>query len=276
MRFFESLIYGLLSGLAEFLPASAQAHQALVMQLFGRSQREPLRDLLVHIALIAALLTAARSLFQKVRGVQGISARAGSRGLRHVTAKSLFDLQFVRTASLPMILLVIVYLIAAKWEFSPTAMAVILVINGLLIIVPEYMRHGNRDARSMSMFESAAVGIVSGLSAFPGISRVGGCLSASTAIGADRQNSTGWALLLSLPALVAYAVVDLIRLFVIGFPGFRFLFLLGYIVSAGMAYIGGYLSVMLLRFITERNGLASFAFYSWGMALFMFILYLIT
>ena len=55
MRFLESLIYGFLSGLAEFLPVSAQAHEALVMQLFGRTQREPLRDLFVHIALIVAL-----------------------------------------------------------------------------------------------------------------------------------------------------------------------------------------------------------------------------
>ena len=276
MRFFESLIYGLLSGLAEFLPVSAQAHQALVMQLFGRTQREPLRDLLVHIALIAALLTAARSLFHKVRGVQMISAHAGSRGLRHAAAKSLFDLQLVRTASIPMVLLTIIYLIAAKWEFAPTAMAIILVINGLLVIVPEYMRHGNKDARAMTALESVTIGVVSGLSALPGISRIGGCLSAATALGADRQNSTGWALLLSLPALVAYAVVDLIRLFIIGIPGFRFLILLGYIVSAGMAYVGGYLSVLLLRFIIEHRGMSSFAFYSWGMALFMFVLYLIT
>ena len=78
LSWLQSLLYGLISGLTEIFPVSAQAHQALVMQLFGRSQREPLRDLFVHIALIAALLTAARSLFQKVRGVRGISAHAGS------------------------------------------------------------------------------------------------------------------------------------------------------------------------------------------------------
>ena len=276
MRFLESLIYGFLSGLAEFLPVSAQAHEALVMQLFGRTQREPLRDLFVHIALIVALTMAAGSLFAKIRGVQKISAHTGLRGVRSATAKSLFDLQLVRTAAIPMILMTVVYLLAAKWEFAPGAMAIILILNGILIIVPEYMRHGNKDARSLTAFESVVIGIASGLSAFPGISRVGGCLSASSAMGADRQHSAAWALLLSLPALVAYIVVDIIRLFVIGLSGLRFLVFLGYIVSAGMAFVGGYLSVLLLRFVIERRGLSSFAFYSWGMALFVFVLYLIT
>ena len=58
MRFFENLLYGIFSGISEFLPISSQAHQALVMQLFGRTQREPLRDILVHIALLIALYTA--------------------------------------------------------------------------------------------------------------------------------------------------------------------------------------------------------------------------
>ena len=35
MNFFETCLYGLISGLAEFFPVSADAHQLLVRLLFG-------------------------------------------------------------------------------------------------------------------------------------------------------------------------------------------------------------------------------------------------
>ena len=49
MNFFESCLYGLFSGLAEFLPVSAEAHQVLLRQLFGVEGKLPLLNLLGHI-----------------------------------------------------------------------------------------------------------------------------------------------------------------------------------------------------------------------------------
>jgi len=177
---------------------------------------------------------------------------------------------------IPMLVMLLLYLAAGAWERKPIALAIVLIINGIILIVPEYMRHGNKDARSVSPTESILIGVLGGLSAFPGISRMGACLSASVASGADKQNATNWALMLSLPALGAFIVFDLIKLMIYGFAGLTFLAFLGYIVSAAMAYLSGYLSVLILRFVTDRTGFSAFAFYSWGMALFVFFLYLIT
>lgn len=276
MQFLESLLYGLFSGLAEFLPVSTQAHQALCMQLFGATQREPLRDLFVHIALLLSLQHAAKSLFDRIRRERKLSYRTGRGKLRQATAKSLLDIRLVRTAMLPMLVMLVFYLATGRWEMKPPVVAIFMVINGILLIIPEYMRHGNKDARSVSAAESIAIGVVSGLSVFPGISRVAGCVSASTACGADRQNAVNWALMLTVPALVLYMVVDVINMIVIGFGGLTFLRFLGYLVSAIVAYLSGYFSVLLFRFMSERTGFAGFAYYSWGAALFMFVLYLIT
>lgn len=276
MRFVQSLIYGLISGLAEFLPVSGHAHQALLMQMFGATHREPLRDLMVHIALIFALMIAGRSLFSRIRREKKLSTRVVKGQLRRATAKSLFDLQVVRTAMIPMLMLMLVYFLVSSWEFKPGVLSVVLIVNGILLIIPEYMRHGNKDARAMASAESILFGVISGLSAFPGISRIGAGLSASTGNGADRQNATNWVLMLSLPALCAYIVIDIVGLFVYGFGGITFVAILGYFIGAGLAFIGGYVGVVLLRVIAERASMSAFAFYSWGMALFTFILYLIT
>ena len=55
MNFFESCLYGLFSGLAEFLPVSAEAHQVLLRQLFGVEGKLPLLNLLVHIGALLAV-----------------------------------------------------------------------------------------------------------------------------------------------------------------------------------------------------------------------------
>lgn len=276
MRFLESIIYGLISGLAEFLPVSTQAHQVLCMQLFGATQREPLRDLFVHIALMAALMHAGRSLFDRLRREKKLSQRAGRGNLRQATAKSLLDLRLVRTAALPMMVLSLIYLATSKLEASPALVSIFLILNGVILIIPEYMRHGNKDARSISGAEAVLIGVASGLSAFPGFSRVAGCVSVSTACGADRQNSVNWALMLTVPALGLWMGFDLINLIVIGLNGLTFLVFLGYLLSAITAYISGYFGVLMFRFLAEKAGFSAFAYYSWGAALFMFILYLIT
>ena len=63
MSIIGSIIYGIVSGLTEILPVSSQANQMVMRQIFGVSHKEPIRDLLVHIAILAALLLACRGMF---------------------------------------------------------------------------------------------------------------------------------------------------------------------------------------------------------------------
>ena len=277
MQFLHSLIYGLLSGLAEFLPTSGQALQAFLMQLFGIEHRQPLLDLMVHSSLIVALLTACRSMFMRIRRDQSVySGRGRSASIPHSVSKSMQDLRVVRTTAIPMVLLFLGYLAAAAFEFKIIALFIILIVNGIILFVSEHIRHGNKDAKTVTGLEAVLIGAVTGLSLFPGISRIGACISASMANGVERQNGANWALMLSLPALVLFVAFDLVGLFVYGFGSITFLIFLGYVVAALMAFVGGYISILLLRFVVEHTGLIPFAFYSWGLGLFMFFLYLIT
>ena len=47
LNWFESLIFGLVSGLTEILPVSAPAHEALICRVFGMPDH-PLLRLLIH------------------------------------------------------------------------------------------------------------------------------------------------------------------------------------------------------------------------------------
>lgn len=271
MNWLQSLIYGLVSGFTEFLPISSQAHQSLLMQLFGIDNRDPLCDFLVHLAVLLSLFAGCRPVLEQLRREQKL--RIHNRRT-HRTSQSLLDLRLINNAAVPMVvgLLVLSYITKSGTAFP--LIAVFLLINGIFLYAPERMVQGNKDARTMSGFDSILIGIAGALSAFTGISRVGAMLSVSIARGADRQKALNWVLLLSIPAIITLIFLDFFGI-VIHAGEINFISnILSYILSATSAYCGGYLAILLMKFLTVRTGFAGFAYYSWGAALFSFLLYL--
>ncbi len=273
MSIFENIVYGLVSGLAEFLPVSARGHQAILMRLFGQDHRDPVRDILIHIAVIVSLIIASKSLFVHLRREQMISNRR--RRKRTYDRKGIYDLRFIKTAVIPMLIGMLVYIATRKYEFIPIRLALFFAINGIVLIIPEYMAHGNKDARLLSGWDGILVGLSSVVSSLPGVSRVGTMSAITTARGVDRQASLNWILALSLPALLMYTGFDVVNMVIQGIDPITFLTVLGYLLAAISAFAGGYMGVVFLRYLTVKIGYTCFAYYSWGVAMFSFILYLI-
>ena len=273
MSLLQSVFYGLISGLSEFLPVSSQAHQSILLRLFGMDAREPLRDLLVHIAVLLALFTGCRAMISRIQREKSILSR-GRRGRRNITGTT-YELRLIRSATLPMLLVLLINFSTRQIGSSMTALALLLVINGVALIIPEHSRQANKDARSMTGFDGILIGILGGLSALPGISRIGMITSYGLLRGADRQKTINWALLLSIPALILLCIMDLVFMFTSGVGSVSFAIVCGYILSAAAAYLGAYLSIIFIRFLTVRSGNTGFAYYCWGAALFAVILYLI-
>lgn len=273
MSLLQSVFYGLISGFSEFLPVSSQAHQAILLRLFGLEAREPLRDLLVHMAVLLALFTGCRAMISRIQREKSLMTR-GRRGRRNISA-STYELRLLRSATLPLLLVLLIYISTRSLESSMTTLALFLTINGVLLIVPEHCRQANKDARAMTGFDGILIGIFGGLSAFSGISRIGAISSYGLLRGADKQRVINWALFLSIPALILMCVIDLIFAFVAGVGPISFVIICGYVLSAAAAYLGAYLSIIFVRFLAVHSGFSGFAYYCWGTALFAMILYLI-
>ncbi len=268
----ESLLYGFVSGIAEFLPISSHAHQRILMQIFGIENRDPLMDLMVHMALLASILFSCRVLIGQLRREQAISMRS-SRGLRHNTTARM-DIRLIRQAMLPMIIgIVLLTYITGSNQGLPVT-AIFLLINGIILFLSERMMQGNKSSVAMSAFDGIFIGISGSLSAFSGISRMGCTITASVMRGAKRQSALNWALLLGIPALITLCVLNAIMLFaqlstVVLWGNF-----LSYLFSTLAAFCGGCISIRLLRFFVTRVSLTGYAFYSWGAAIFSFLIYL--
>ena len=231
MSIFESILYGLVSGLTEFLPVSSQGHQGIMMQLFGMSDREPLRDLFVHLAMIISLIYSCKPLLYKIRREHQLTNRSKRR--RSKAVRTQYDLRLIKTIGFPLLVVFLIYFTTRQYEQKPLYLALFFCINGIVLLVPEYIRHGNKDARFMTGMDGILLGILGGLSAFPGISRIGIMNSYCLARGTDRQQALNWFLILTMPMLVLFIFFDIFGLFTVGFGILSFLDFLGCVRNGG-------------------------------------------
>ena len=269
MNWFESIIYGFVSGISEFMPISSPAHQAVLRFFVGVDNISPLQQLLIHIASIAAIFTAYRS-------AQELLRQRDTRSRRRTRNSSItpLDMRIIKTSFLAYLLIYILLYIFVDISNNLLLLSVFLSINGAILFIPERMLQGNKNAKSMSSIDSFLIGAVSGLSAFAGISRIGCTSSVAVARGADRQQSLKWSLLLSIFALGALCCLDIYQLFFYHTESISFYRILCMLLSAVSAYFSSYLGIKLIQFILIKTNLSGFAYYSWGASLFTFILYL--
>lgn len=275
MGLFASIIYGIVSGLTEIFPVSSQANQMVMRQLFGVSQKEPIRDLLVHIAIILGLFVACRGMFSKIRREQVLAHRMRRNPSQLQALKGVYDMRLVKTAAPIMIVGMIANLFFNHFYEKRVLFCLFLLINAALTLVPTYMHQGNKDARSMNRLDGWFIGFAAALSAIPGISRNGAIMFMTLIREADKRNGVTWALMLSVPAVVLLAVFDIVAIFTVGIGTITLVVFLGYLLSMVFAFAGAFLGVSVIRMLIEHSDYSCFAYYDFGLALFSFVLYLI-
>lgn len=275
MGIIQSVIYGFVTGFTEFLPIPSRAHQVLILKLFGQDDSAAILNLCVHIALLIAVFYSTKSSISRLlRDRHARHRNLRSAGRSSVSAGR-YDLRLIKSAAIPMtIVMLLCYSTASQlsWDYLP----LFLIVNGIVLIIPEYTRQANKDARAMSAIDALAIGVCGSLSIFSGISRNGMILSYAVLRGADKQHAVNWALLLSIPAHIIIVAIDVFFVISSGIGSFSALILLSYIVASAAAFGAGLLGIRFLRFIAPRLDFSGFAYYSWGIALFGFLLYLIT
>lgn len=269
MSLLQSILYGLVSGLSELMPVSSDAHQAFLRALFGVA-KDPVMDMLVHLSVLAAVYFGARNLmesFQRERRLQ--TRRTSARG----TVKG-YLYRFVRTAGAVLSISLVVFTYIGETSYSFLMIALFCLINGVVLFLPGRMAQCNKDARHMTVLDSIFFGLLGGLSAFPGFSRVGVATAYGVARGTERQQALNWALLVSVPALIIMAIIDFVTIFTVP-PAITFITVIGYFFAVVASFLGSYYSISIMKFLAVKVGYSAFAYYSWGMALFSFVLYLI-
>lgn len=269
----HSLAYGLISGFAEFLPISPDAHQRLFAELTGVGQGHLPHRFFGHIGALLALLLACKPQIDKLMRERRIAALPARRRKRQPDVKSLAEIRFLRMAGVLLLLSIPGFVLVSQMGQPLWLVALLLLLNGIILYVPQYLPGGNKDALSLSAADSLLAGVTGAFGRLPGISGIGASMSALKARGVDWQYALQICLLLSVPALLITMGCDVYGM-VLANAGISLRHIFYYVLTVMSAFTGAYLGIVFMRFLAVKAGFSGFAYYCWGMALFTIFLYL--
>lgn len=274
LNLFESLFYGLISGLTEILPVSGQAHRNLMLQLMGESAESGLLRFMIHAGILVALYYSCQNHILRMIRATRLARVPKRRRKRPLDVRSLMDLSLLKTMAVPVLLALLLYGKASALNERKILVSVLLLINGVILYVPQFLPGSNRDSRTLSRVEGIWMGLGGAVSVLPGISCTGAGVSVASVCGVDKVYGLNMTFLMTMLMTVGLMVHDVLAIVSVGLSGISFMAVVGYILAGIAAFAGAFLAIRLLRRIVANHSLGFFAFYCWGIALFTFMLYL--
>ena len=275
LNWFESILMGLLSGLGEILPVSARAHSIVLLKVFGAEDNSHVLDLLIHLAIFAAVYMSCQNQILRYLRARHISRIPKKKRKRPLDTRALMDFRMLRTMVIPVILAFIFFERCQVIGDKAVWLSGMLFLNGVILYIPQFFPGSNKDCRTLTRLEGLLMGIGGAASVLPGLSGIGTALSVGSLCGVDRTYALNMTLLMEIVVVTGLIVFDIIGMVTVGLGTMSFLIFVKYLVSAAAAFAGAYLGIRILRALAEESGFSLFAYYCWGAALFAFILNLL-
>lgn len=270
MDYLQNFIIGIVSGFAELLPISAETHRALLRCLFGIKSEDAVSRLIFHLSSLAALIWCSKEELFKIRKTQALAKVPRKKRRRQPDMPTVYTIRLLKTAG---VLLILGRLFTTKLAFVGNELQILAfstIANGILLLIPSFVRSGNKDSRNMPRLDGLMMGLGAGLSVIPGFSQVGACVSFGCARGVDKQYALKFTYLLLIPGLLIHIIFDIIAIVSAG-AAFSFVFAL---ISGIACYIGSYLGYKLMKFLAFSTNFSAFSYYCFGVGLFSFVLFL--
>lgn len=273
LNWLECLLIGLFAGFTDVLPVSSQAHKAIFLKIFGANAEPPLLRLAIHVAIFGMLYFCCMTNLKRLNRQLRLARIPKKRRKRPLDPRTIAEFKVLRTLLIPVILGIVAYSKVYTLSGRLNLVAVFLLLNGVILYLPKLMPTGNKDPLSMSALDSLLIGFGSIVASLPGVSNVGSMLSLASICGTERRFALNLAYLAHLVALIGVIFVDLMAV-INGNVALNVPVLVCCLVAAIAAAVGTYFGVRVMRVLANHNGISDFAYYSFGAALFAFILYL--
>lgn len=251
----ENLVLGLLQGITEFLPVSSSGHLAIAQRFFGFTEPLLTYDVLLHLATMASTVVYFREDVFRLAG-QWFS------GLIRKDRRDAPGWTVGWAVIAGTILTVMVGFplrpLASRFSTSVPLVGGALMVTGVLLWAASAIGRGNGE---ISLKKAVPIGIVQGLAVIPGISRSGSTIAAGMIGGLSPEKAFRFSFLLSLPAVLGAAILELGNLpSALMPPGWP----LGFLISG----LSGYLALGLFHKMVILGRWRVFSIYCMGLGIF--------
>jgi undecaprenyl-diphosphatase len=255
MTYLASVILGIVEGITEFLPISSTGHLILASSLMGLAQTEFQKsfEICIQLGAIASVV------FLYWRSFLDLAV-----------------LKRVAVAFLPTGLIGLALYKAVKTYLLGNELVVVwaLFLGGIALIAFEYFHREKpdapKDARHMTYFQAALIGLCQSLAIVPGVSRSAASIVGGLGAGLSRVAVVEFSFLLAVPTMLAASGLDMLKSGWAFSPGEFGMLGLGFAVSFFVAL----LSIrFLLKFVRTRT-FVPFGIYRIIAAILFFLLVL--
>jgi undecaprenyl-diphosphatase len=249
----DAILWGLIQGLTEFLPISSSGHLVLVPALLNREGPDLATAAMLHLGTLVAVLVYYRTDIAAM-------AKFDRPGRRKIT--------LILIGSVPAVVLGFAF----KDEIEelvadPKAVAVMLVITGVILLGTTLLRVGDRTFRDMGPLDAILVGLGQATALIPGISRSGMTITTGLLRGMSRTESARFAFLLGIPVIAGAGLLEMVDVLSSGMSIPSTVW-----VAVIVAGLSGYAAIAILLRVLTRIGLTPFGVYCVAAGVVAFII----
>jgi len=258
------LLLAVLQGLTEFLPVSSSGHLKLLQSAFGIQEPQTAFDVVLHLGTLVAVVGVYR---REVGRILASLARSAARLARGRTAGLLADEPDTRLALLLLLGSVPAGLVGVLLgDFlearlaSPLTVGLMLFVTAALLVMGGRSRVGRgadtgRDLHALTVRDALVIGTFQAVAVLRGVSRSGSTIAAGLLVGVRREDAARFSFLLSIPAILGAALLELRDTTAIGLS--PVLLALGGVAAA----VVGWIALLTLIRVVRAGRLDSFAWY---------------
>mgnify|MGYP000595966123 FL=1 len=275
LNWLQSILFGLVSGAADIIPVSGQAHRLLLLKFFGVNQMPNLLALLLHLSVAAALYLSSQGQFVRMNRARALARIPKKKRKRPLDTRSMMDWSLIKTMLVPTVIGLLLNSRVRGWSVNMFLIAGMLFVNGLILYIPQFLPTSNRDSRTLTRLEGVLMGLGAGASVLPGISTVGIMVSIASVCGIERLYGLNMTFIVKLFFLIGLMVYDVLAIITDGLGGLTVMLLAQYLFTGLLSFGASMFAIRLLRRLAPEHGFHTFGVYCWGLALFTFILNLV-
>lgn len=275
LNWLQSILFGLVSGAADIIPVSGQAHRLLLLKFFGVNQMPNLLALVLHLSVAAALYLSSQGQFVRMNRARALARIPKKKRKRPLDTRSMMDWSLIKTMLVPTVIGLLLNSRVRGWSVNMFLIAGMLFLNGLILYIPQFLPTSNRDSRTLTRLEGVLMGLGAGASVLPGISTVGIMVSIASVCGIERLYGLNMTFIVKLFFLIGLMVYDVLTIITDGLGGLTVMLLVQYLFTGLLSFGASMFAIRLLRRLAPEHGFHTFGVYCWGLALFTFILNLV-
>ncbi len=263
MNLYYAVILGVLQGATEFLPVSSSGHLFLAQKLIGLREPELAFDTLLHVGTLLAVVVFLRreiadilgSLFRRRRGFEEEPAAWGRR-----------DVLLLLVSMVPTGVIGLAFHDVVETSITVRGIGIrYLLLTAFLVLSSLRIRH-KMDPDRIEVWEAFVIGCIQGAAVFPGLSRSGSTISLALVLGIGAARSAKYSFMISLPAILGAALVNLHKGVSVLPP------LLPSAAGLVCAAVVGYLALFFVERLVTRGRFIRFAPYTFVLAALCFYL----